>query len=83
MEVVAAGVSLFVGLFGGCLGAYIGMRVGLVRLETWRDIIDKNVNRLTQRVGVLGDDSLVHDMEIGALMQGAGKDRIRRQAERG
>ena len=72
-------LSFFVGIFGGLVGAYVGMRVGLARLETWRDSAKDDITGLKKTVAVLEDDSLVHDMEIGDLMIRQGLPRARRQ----
>lgn len=72
-------LSFFVGIFGGLVGAYVGMKVGLARLETWRDSAKDDITRLKGTVSVLEDDSLVHDIEIGDLMIRQGLPRARRQ----
>jgi hypothetical protein len=76
-------VSLLVGLIGSACGVFIGIKIGIARLETWRDICDVEVARLKSRTEVHGDDLLIHDMEIGTLMQKQGMERIRRQVARG
>lgn len=75
-------ISLFVGVFGGLVGAYVGMKVGLTRLETWREIIDGNINRLTVAVAAHQEDFLIHDMEIGELFRIEDMDRVVRQRMR-
>ncbi len=76
-------ISLLVGMVGSAIGVVIGMKLGVVRLETWRDITDVEISRLKSRGEAHGDDLLIHDMEIGSLMQRQGMERIRRQVARG
>lgn len=81
-DAAATLVSLVVGVFGGALGAYVGMRVGLARLETWKLMAAENLKNLDKAVGLLKEDSLVHDMEIESLMGHANMVRVRRQRTR-
>lgn len=76
-------VSLLVGLLGSACGVIIGMKVAQAKLEAWRDITEVEVSRLKSRAEIHGDDLLIHDMEIGTLMQHQGMERIRRQVARG
>lgn len=40
-------LSLIIGLCSGMLGGYMGVKISVVKLETWREILDGNINRLT------------------------------------
>lgn len=75
-------MSLIVGIVGGCIGAFFTMKVGVVRLETWRDIVDGQLTAAQRDIGMLRDDSLVHDMEIGDVMRQLSIARISRQRVR-
>jgi hypothetical protein len=66
-------------LIGSGVGAYIGVRVAIARIETWREITDANINRLTNRVDLLSEDCAVFNTELGWLMREAGRDRANRQ----
>ncbi len=82
-EVSVPLISLLVGILGSAIGVIVTLKVCLTRLETWRDITDTEVSRLKSKAEVHGDDLLIHDMEIGSLMQKQGMERIRRQVARG
>lgn len=77
-----AALSLVVGVAGGCIGAYVGMKIGIVKLETWRQIMDGDVKSAQREIGLLREDCLVFDMEIGDIMRLVHIARIRRQGLR-
>jgi hypothetical protein len=60
-------LTALVSMIGSGFGVFIGMKTGLTRLETWRDIADQNIRNLRRDVNVLQDDSLVYDGEIDIL----------------
>lgn len=68
VQIVFLVLSFFVGIIGGVLGAYVGMRVGVAKLETWREITQEAIHSLQGDVRVLNEDSLIHDLEIADLM---------------
>lgn len=61
-------LSFIVGIVGGVFGAYVGMKVGIAKLETWREITQDAIHSLQGDVRVLNDDSLIHDLEIADLL---------------
>lgn len=79
VQIVFLVLSFFVGIIGGVLGAYVGMRIGIVKLETWREITQDAIQSMQGDVRVLNEDSLVHDLEIADLMHIAKMPRKRRQ----
>ena len=72
-------MSLVVGVFGGVIGAYVGMKVGIARLEEWKDAAKDAIDEAKKDIRRHSDDLLVHDVEIGDLMGRAGMTRVRRQ----
>lgn len=53
----------------GGVSAYLGVRVALVRLETQMANALDRLERLHRRTSVHGEDLLIHDMEIGTVME--------------
>lgn len=82
MSGLSALISLLVGLGSGWIGAYMGMKIAVVKLQGKADIHETAINRLTVDVSAHRDDLLVHDMEIGLLMDRDGLERVRRQLNR-
>jgi ABC-type lipoprotein release transport system permease subunit len=72
-------LAFVVGVIGGVLGAYVGMKVGISKLEIWQEITTTALHSLQGDVRILNEDSLVHDLEVGDLMNLAGLPRKRRQ----
>ncbi|HEX5461899.1 MAG TPA: hypothetical protein VFX20_18185 [Steroidobacteraceae bacterium] len=81
-QAIFTGLSLVVGIAGGFIGAYVGMRVGVAKLETWRDLTSPKLDDLANKVTLHDEDLNVFDMEIGTLMEKAGVRRVRRQRMR-
>lgn len=75
-------LSFITGLIGGALGAYVGMKVGLTKLESWKETAVLALRDLQGDVKLLTEDSLIYDIELGDLMNKAGMPRKRRQRER-
>lgn len=69
-------------LAGTAIGVYVGMKVGLAKLETWREFATSDYNRMRRDVDVLQDDANTFDMEIGDILRRDGIERIRRQTVR-
>jgi hypothetical protein len=69
-------------MLGSGIAAFVVMKVGVAKLETWKDFADGNINRTIATVGRHGDDILIHDVELGNLHQSLGMERVRRQMVR-
>lgn len=80
--VLAAIVVVMSGL-GSAAGIWVAIKITVARLETWRAIDAGNITVLQRDVSILQEDSLVHDMEIGGILQRQGTERVRRQVARG
>ena len=76
-------ICVLIGLSAGGLGSWIGVRIAVTRLEVWRQVDAKSIETIAARVSVHSEDLLVHDLELGQVMQYAGLDRVRRQMVRG
>jgi|HubBroStandDraft_3_1064219.scaffolds.fasta_scaffold140769_2 hypothetical protein len=72
-------MSLIVGITGGCIGAYVTMKVGVVRLETWRELMSEALKDAQGDIRVLTDDSVTYDTELGLVMGHLNIARTRRQ----
>ena len=72
-------LSLSVGIVGSCIGAYITMKVGLVRLETWRQLMAEAIKDAQGDIRILTDDSVTYDTELGLIMGHLKINRTRRQ----
>lgn len=72
-----------INMIGTGLGVYVGLKIGLARLETWRDIAAVDIKDQRRDIDRLNDDSLVHDMEIATLFRNEGMERAVRQRMRG
>lgn len=81
-DMIIPAISIVIGIASGWVGAYIGMRVGIVRLETHMETVQKEVEKLGSRSHLHNEDLLIHDAEIGDVMQTLDIPRIRRQARR-
>lgn len=69
-------------MIGTGIGVYVGMKVGLARLETWREIAAGEIKEIRRDVNVLQDDSLIYDGEIDILYNNEGIHRAIRPRER-
>lgn len=81
-EMILPAISIVIGLVSGWIGAYVGMRVGIVRLETHMETARKELEKLSRRSHLHNEDLLIHDAEIGDLMQELNLPRIQRQTRR-
>lgn len=69
-------------MLGSGIAAFVVMKIGVAKLETWKEFADGNINRTIAAVGRHGDDLLIHDMELGNLHNSLGLERVRRQMVR-
>lgn len=71
-----------VSMIGSGIGVYVGMKVGLTRLETWKEIAAEEMRVLRNDVNVTQDDCLIFDGEIDVLYENEGLHRAVRQRAR-
>lgn len=69
-------------LGGTSIGVYVGMKIGLTKLETWREFATADYKELRKDVDIVQDDCNTFDMEIGDILRRQGVERIRRQTVR-
>lgn len=75
-------LTALVSMISSGVGVYVGMKVGLAKLETWRDIADKDIRNIQSDVSVLLDDSLIYDGEIDVVYDNLNLHRAVRPRER-
>lgn len=61
-------VDLGVGLLSGAVGAYTGLKMGLVKMQVYMDIVRQDVRENQKRILRHSDELLAHDIEIGNVM---------------
>ncbi len=72
-------VSLLVGLASGGLSGYLGLKLGVARLEWESSDMREDLDKLTKRSNLYGDDLLIHDVELEDVMRKLELPRKRRQ----
>jgi hypothetical protein len=82
IQIASLALSFVIGIIGGIFGAYVGMKVGIAKLEIWREITQDAIDGLQKDVRSLNEDSLMHDLELAGLLRAANQPRAMRQRHR-